>query len=123
MEFNKEIIRLMDCFAKYILIFLILVLYYYIDENKKFPNDFDSLKIFCNKFLSSKGFEKNKLSDELIKNIFHNCDSELNTACSQIGGIISQEILKSISRDVKPIDNYFIFDGVNSFSGFIEKIE
>ncbi len=65
---------------------------------------------------------KTIVSDEIYKNLILNSGTELNLVCSQVGGILAQEILKAISRDTKPIENYFVFDGFDTFSGYIENI-
>lgn len=51
-----------------------------------------------------------------------NARAELNHVCAMVGGICAQEIIKVISRNADPIDNYFVYDGVETFAGFIERV-
>jgi hypothetical protein len=81
----------------------------------------EEFKKFSSSFLESK-LIKIKIPDDIFKTLILNSGTELNLICSQVGGILAQEILKAISRDAKPIENYFVFDGLDTFSGFIETI-
>ena len=48
--------------------------------------------------------------------------TELNPVCAIVGGIAAQEVIKVISRDADPIFNYFMYDGMETFAGFIETV-
>jgi hypothetical protein len=51
-----------------------------------------------------------------------NATAELNPVCAIVGGIAAQEIIKAISRDHAPLQNYFVYDGVTTYRGFVETI-
>lgn len=48
--------------------------------------------------------------------------AEINPTCALLGGIAAQEIIKVISRNSDPINNYFVYDGIESYAGFRETI-
>ena len=47
-------------------------------------------------------------------------NTEINSVCAIAGGEIGQEIISIITRDRKPLNNYFIYDAFQTFSGIIE---
>jgi len=48
--------------------------------------------------------------------------AEINPVCAIAGGEIGQEIISVISRDRTPINNFFVYDAYETFSGIIERI-
>lgn len=101
----------------------IQMLYHYQVENGKFPSDYKDLIQYKDKFLTKHLFDIKFISDKFCETLCRNNNVELNYICAIFGGIVGQEIIKVISRDAIPIDNYFIFDGIENYSGFIEKLK
>ncbi|KAL0491076.1 ubiquitin-like 1-activating enzyme E1 [Acrasis kona] len=73
-------------------------------------------------FLKGHGLSGMTVRDDVVKSLCRNANAELNPVCAIVGGVAAQEIIKAISRDSDPLDNYFVYDGVESFSGFVERI-
>jgi hypothetical protein len=40
-----------------------------------------------------------------------------------MGGLLANEIIKVISKNADPVENYLVYDGIDTYSGFIEKIK
>lgn len=57
------------------------------------------------------------IDDEILEQVF----AQLAPATAVLGGIMAQEVIKSITRKGMPIHNVFLFDPV-TYSGFIESI-
>lgn len=97
----------------------------YMDEKRVTPGPNDAPGVIQYKnsvFLPKYGLSTGQLPDEFMAVLSHHARAELSAICAQIGGIAAQEIIKVISRDAEPIDNYFVYDGVENFVGFIERI-
>jgi ubiquitin-like 1-activating enzyme E1 A len=101
------------------------LLYDYSRHMKHYPsvNEIDQVIEFKNStFLKRHGLGAKSLRDELIPTLCRNANTELNAICAIIGGVAAQEIIKAISRDSEPLENYFVYDGVTNYRGFVEKI-
>lgn len=46
---------------------------------------------------------------------------ELSPVCAIVGGVIGQEIIKAVSQKDAPLNNFFLFNGVND-EGMVDKI-
>lgn len=94
------------------------------DKNEKpTPNDTATFTEYKNTvFLPKYNLSSNQLPDSFVQVLCQHAGAELSAICAQVGGIAAQEIIKVISRDAEPIDNYFVYDGVESFIGFVERI-
>jgi len=66
--------------------------------------------------IDSSNVEYRKYAQELVR--FGG--SELHTIASFIGGLASQEIIKVITHQYLPLNNTYIFNGVNSSSVSME---
>ena len=60
---------------------------------------------------------KKRVSDELLDNL----DGTLVPICAIMGGIVSQEIIKIVSKKDPPLVNTFFYDGLSG-TGSIEKL-
>ena len=47
----------------------------------------------------------------------------MSPVCAIVGGIAAQEVIKVLSRDADPICNYFVYDGMETYAGFIETVK
>jgi hypothetical protein len=101
----------------------IQLLYHYELVNSRLPTDAKHLIAFKNEFLKAKLFDSGFLSDEFCVQLARIATTELNFICAIVGGVFGQEIIKIISRDADPIDNYFVYDGIENFNGFVETIK
>jgi len=99
------------------------MVYEYQIKKSFFPNEINDLIEFKNDFLKRHFFDSNVISHDSLKVLLKNMNCEINFVCAVFGGIVGQEIIKIISRDSIPIENYFVYDGIETFSGFIEKIK
>ncbi|KAG2370759.1 hypothetical protein C9374_014253 [Naegleria lovaniensis] len=48
--------------------------------------------------------------------------AEINAVCAVAGGELGQEVISVISRDRTPLNNFFVYDAFETFSGIIEKL-
>ncbi|XP_069764034.1 SUMO-activating enzyme subunit 1 [Narcine bancroftii] len=67
--------------------------------------------------LDSLGVKSHLLTDEFTSS----CFSELAPVCAVVGGVLSQEIVKALSRRDPPHNNFFFFDGLKS-NGIVDCI-
>ena len=61
-----------------------------------------------------------QINKEIIKNICLNCNKEIPCLTSFLGGIIAQEIIKTIGKYF-PIDQWAIFDFSDNYNNYIKK--
>lgn len=98
---------------------LLLVVYFgmlALDHSKEQGNE--GFEHFCSEFCQITKIEKdlNEETKKILQELFlHDCPGYLNV-CSYMGGIVSQEILKMVTAQYIPLDNLYIFDGINSVS-------
>lgn len=64
-------------------------------------------------------FRIEKLSEKFLNNISFTARAQVNPMCAFFGGIIAQEVIKSVSQKFSPIAEWFFFD---SFESLIEGI-
>lgn len=70
----------------------------------------DNIKKYINNHQNESWIKKiNNLDEKIIKNICLNCNKEISCLTSFLGGIVSQEIIKSIGKYF-PINQWAIFD-------------
>lgn len=56
------------------------------------------------------------ISEELAQQVLTSKDAEIATTASIMGGGIAQEVLNYLARSQIPIDNFYVFDGINGES-------
>eukprot|EP01080_Neovahlkampfia_damariscottae_P011614 gene11614-4856_t len=103
----------------------IQLLYAFKEKFNHFPklNELDEFLKYKEEFLKTKFFSGDFISKELCETLCRNANTEINYVCAINGGLIANEIIKIISKNADPVDNYLVYDGVNTYSGFIEKIK
>jgi len=92
-------------------------------QHKRYPGsedstvaaDVETLKAIVQKLLSDLSINVS-LDAKYIKEIVRFGAAELHPIASLIGGIASQEVIKAITHMYTPLNNTFIFNGVNSTS-------
>lgn len=72
-------------------------------------SDIEKLKALRDKLLKTLEVESTKLSDSYLELIF----DEVVPVCAIVGGILSQEVIKAISHNEQPANNFFFFDPEN----------
>lgn len=77
--------------------------------------DIEKMKEIRDKMFKSLEVASNKLPDLYFEMIF----DEVVPVCAIVGGILSQEVIKAISHNEPPANNFFFFDPEN-LSGRIE---
>ncbi|XP_030855037.1 SUMO-activating enzyme subunit 1-like [Strongylocentrotus purpuratus] len=96
--------------------FILRVLFKFHDQFGRKPeaasseNDSTELQRLHNEVFTELGL-KNDLIDT---NYTEYCAGELGPTCAIVGGIIGQEIIKAASGRDAPLDNFFLYDGVDS---------
>lgn len=78
-------------------------------------SDIEKLKDIRDKLFKSLEVGSHKLSDSYFELVF----DEVVPVCAIVGGILSQEVIKAISHNEPPANNFFFFDPEN-LSGRIE---
>jgi len=79
--------------------------------------DLEKLKEVRNKTLESMSVPVTKITDEYLSLLF----SELSPVCAIVGGVMGQEIIKTISNKDAPHNNFFFYNPVDS-CGVVETI-
>ena len=78
-------------------------------------NDFNKfLKIYHDEI--SPKFKLNENGEKIFKEILTHNTTNYHNLNSLMGGIVSQEVLKSTTAQYIPLDNLFVFDGIHSKS-------
>lgn len=95
------------------------IIQYFSDAFGRTPKDINEFTAYSKTWLKEKELE---MDEKFISILFRNFDVTFNPVCSVFGGIISQEIIKAICRNQDPVNNFFVYDGVESFSGYVEKV-
>eukprot|EP01133_Synstelium_polycarpum_P000154 gene154-181_t len=103
--------------------FVIAVLYIFHQKYNRVPTpkDIDDLvKILedTNKQYNVSPTDKHVAKLRLMVRQLNN---EIAPVCGIVGGIVGQEIIKIISRDTEPLNNFFFYDGLDG-TGLVESI-
>ena len=78
--------------------------------------DLEPLKLFSTDVCQQQGIERSLLDNDVLEIMVrcHGCD--VSPACAIMGGFIGQEIVKSIARKSKPLQNLFTLDALGKAS-------
>lgn len=76
-------------------------------------NDISRLKTVATKMISDWGSHAS-ISDDMIHEICRYGGAEIHSISAFIGGCAAQEVIKLITKQYKPIDNTFIYNGITS---------
>nr|XP_054759524.1 SUMO-activating enzyme subunit 1-like [Lytechinus pictus] len=96
--------------------FILRVLFKFHDEFGRKPkaesleNDGTELERLHNEVFTELGLK----TDLIESNYTQYCTGELGPTCAIVGGIMGQEIIKAASGRDAPLDNFFLYDGVDS---------
>jgi ubiquitin-like 1-activating enzyme E1 A len=101
------------------LFFGILCLYQYQKIYHSFPhsnnqNDLNNFLQISKELFIEQQLDVNFLNETFLKNICQNASCEISPVCSIIGGILGQEIIKIISANDEPINQFFFYNSIDS---------
>ncbi|KAI7905522.1 uncharacterized protein BX663DRAFT_500033 [Cokeromyces recurvatus] len=104
--------------------FLIHILLKFEKEYQRIPTKADEKLLLENKskYLSDMGINDDSiLDDNLISEMVRLYDTELSAVAAIVGGILAQDILRTLSAKELPIQNWFYYNGLDG-SGLVHKI-
>lgn len=82
-----------------------------------FLNDKSDISNHCKELLESYNLPKDKVDEELVSNL----EGTLVPICAIVGGVVSQEIIKLVSKKDAPMMNSFFYNGLTG-AGIIEHL-
>lgn len=106
------------------IVFLTIALWEFEARQGRLPSsitDAESLEKIANEFISVAGVNKNVLTcipRDLVESLATTAPHEFSPICAVVGGMLGQDILKSLAAREAPIANFFTFDG-NTGSGTV----
>jgi amyloid beta precursor protein binding protein 1 len=86
----------------------------FFDDRFEMENDISTLKSFVSAILNELSIPPSSVKDEPIHEMCRFGASEMHNIASFIGGVASEEIIKLIAHQYIPLNNTFIFNGMNS---------
>ena len=94
----------------------ILTFNWFIDQYNKKPSidDYQHILKLYHERISPVEIDQN--TENIFKEILSHNSTNYHNLSSLMGGIVSQEVLKSTTAQYIPLDNLFVFDGVQSKS-------
>ncbi|KAL9555329.1 hypothetical protein MBANPS3_002392 [Mucor bainieri] len=102
----------------------LLVLFKFQRDHHRSPTNEDAQYLVANKakYLADMGIEDtNVLEDRLLNDLASLFDTEISPVAAIVGGILAQDILRTLSANELPIQNWFYYNGVDG-SGLVHKI-
>jgi len=89
----------------------------YPGENTTTPHDdFDNLKKLADPFVTAMGFEADQLPSEYLQELCRYGNSQIHNIAAVMGGVAAQETIKVLTHQWVPLNNTFVFNGINSSS-------
>ncbi|KAL1745098.1 hypothetical protein HDZ31DRAFT_37145 [Schizophyllum fasciatum] len=98
-------------------VFTVLAIWEFEARNNRLPSegkDADALEQLANEFISAAGVDKKVLTHiprDLVEYLSTTAAHEFSPICAVVGGMLGQDILKSLAAREAPIANFFAFDG------------
>ena len=78
--------------------------------------DLEPLKLYGNELCQKQDFDRTKLDDNIFETCTRCYGCDVGPACAIMGGLIGQEIVKSIARKKEPFQNVFVLDAMGEYS-------
>ncbi|KAI8354618.1 SUMO-activating enzyme subunit 1 [Choanephora cucurbitarum] len=104
--------------------FLIHILFKFQKEHKRSPSE-DDIQLLIEqkpKLLADMGIEDDSLlDDELISQLATLYDTEISPVAAIVGGILAQDILRTLSANELPIQNWFYYNGLDG-TGLVHEV-
>jgi len=85
------------------------------EKTDAFDQDFGDLKKFADEILTSLELQTDQLT-AFLKELCRFGNSQIHNIAAILGGISAQEVIKLVTSQWVPLDNTFIFNGINSTS-------
>ncbi|KAI8640063.1 hypothetical protein BD408DRAFT_476878 [Parasitella parasitica] len=104
--------------------FLIHILLKFQRDHHRSPTQEDARSLIDNKaqFLADMGIEDaTVLDDTLLNDLAFLMDTEISPVAAIVGGILAQDILRTLSANELPIQNWFYYNGVDG-TGLVHRI-
>ncbi|KAI8975986.1 sumo-activating enzyme subunit 1 [Pilobolus umbonatus] len=104
--------------------FLIHILIKFQRDYNRLPNksDIDMLLQQKSEYLTAMGVkDASVLGDDLIVNLCNLIDTELSPVAAIVGGILAQDILRTLSANELPIQNWFYYNGLDG-TGLVQDV-
>uniref|UniRef100_A0A6B2L1E8 NEDD8-activating enzyme E1 regulatory subunit n=1 Tax=Arcella intermedia TaxID=1963864 RepID=A0A6B2L1E8_9EUKA len=86
------------------------------DRTQSWESDFEVLRGVMNEELVALGFEPTQIDDKFLRELCRFGNSQIHNLAAILGGIAAQEIIKLVTCQWVPLNNTFIFNGINSTS-------
>jgi len=81
-------------------------------------SDLEALKVTANQLFASMGLPADFIQDDFTSY----CLAAISPVCAITGGILAQEIIKSVSQRDAPHNNFFFYSGTDG-AGLVDKID
>ncbi|TPX37472.1 hypothetical protein SmJEL517_g00567 [Synchytrium microbalum] len=76
--------------------------------------DAEALPAFKNTYLESQSLEASVIKDDQLWTISAMLGRDLAPVCAIVGGILAQEIIKTMAQNDEPLNNFFVLDAMLS---------
>jgi len=91
--------------------------YRYPGESTQTPHDdYENLKPLADTLVTSLGFDADQLPPEYLQELCRYGNSQIHNIAAVLGGVAAQETIKLLTHQWVPLNNTFIFNGINSAS-------
>ncbi|KAI8069845.1 SUMO-activating enzyme subunit 1-like protein [Gilbertella persicaria] len=104
--------------------FLIHILFQFQKEYKRSPTEQDIDTLIQNKpqYLKNMGIEdQSVLDNELLRQLASLFDTEIAPVAAIVGGVLAQDILRTLSANELPIQNWFYYNGIDG-TGLVHQV-
>jgi len=89
------------------------------DRNDDAQADFENLKKAALQLLSELELDPEEVGlDDYLKETCRFGGSQIHNTCAFIGGVAAQEVIKLVTKQWQPVDNTFVYNGINGTSAF-----
>jgi len=90
------------------------------EKTETFDLDFGELRKFADEILGSLELDPCQLPDAHLKELCRFGNSQIHNLAAILGGIGAQEVIKLVTIQWVPLDNTFVFNGINSTSAALK---
>jgi len=86
------------------------------EKTDSYGQDFEDLRKFADEVLKDLEIDPSQVNDAYLKELCRFGNSQIHNIAAILGGISAQEVIKLVASQWVPLDNTFIFNGINSTS-------
>jgi len=90
------------------------------EKSDAHTTDFPALRKYADEIMLAHGFEASQLRDAYLEELCRFGNSQIHNIAAILGGICAQEVIKLVTGQWVPLDNTFIFNGINATSVAIQ---